>query len=136
MKVRGDYALVVVAQKDFSQAVEQYRRILEAQPESVEAMSNLAWLLATSTDPAVRDVPAAMSLVQRAADRAGGREAGVLDTLAVVYAEAGQFDRAVETASKAVELALDAGQRDYAEQLRNRLALFRQAKPLSQVPRP
>ena len=133
---RRNYALVLIALKEFSQAAQQYRRILEIQPDSLEAITNLSWLLATSTDPAVRDVQTALDLALRAAERTHYREAGVLDALAVAYAEAGQFDLAIETVSRAVGLAIGDGQDGYADQLRERRDLYRRGTPLSQGPPP
>jgi hypothetical protein len=60
----------------------------------------------------------------------------VLDTLAAAYASAGQFDKAAKTAQAALELASASNADELAEQLRNRLELYRQAKPYRQPLQP
>jgi len=132
LALRRNYAIVLVAMKDLVRAADQYRKMLELQPDSPEAMANLAWMLAVSTDASVRNLPEALALAQRAAQLTGSREASVLDTLAVVYAETGRFDLAIETAAKAEELATSAGQENHARLIRRRIELYRQNKPLSQ----
>ena len=51
--------------------------------------------------------------------------ADVLDTLAAAYAEAGQFDRAIETENKAIKLAPG----NLREELQKYLKLFEDHKP-------
>ena len=53
----------------------------------------------------------------------------MLDALAVAYAAAGQFDRAVTTAQAALELTSAAGTEGLANAIRHRLELFQQARP-------
>jgi Flp pilus assembly protein TadD len=69
-------------------------------------MNNLAFLLATSTDPKVRDPKEAVSVGQKAVD-AEPSNALYLDTLATSYFEARQLDKAVETDRRAVALKPD-----------------------------
>ena len=54
--------------------------------------------------------------------------------VSTAYAEAGQFAKAVETAEKAVRLALAAGQQVLAEDIRNRLKLYQAKRPYRQPP--
>jgi Flp pilus assembly protein TadD len=74
----------------------------------------------------VRDGSQAVRLGERAADLTGRREAGALDALAAAYAEAGLFDRALETLQTALQLD-PAG--PTAEAMRRRQALYRARKP-------
>ncbi len=84
-------------------AVTRYRRALEVEPDSLPALNNLAWLLAS--EPAVARPREAVALAERASRIAGGSEPSILDTLAVAYAAAGRRDDAARTASRAAELA-------------------------------
>ena len=68
-------------------------------------------------------------LAERAADLTRHQNPGILDTLAVAYAAAGQFDRAVTTAQTALALASAAHAGDLANQIRMRLELYKQRKP-------
>jgi TPR repeat protein len=78
------------------------------------AMNNLALLLATSTDPKVRNPKDAIDLAQRAT-QAEPDNPGCLDTLATAYFEAGHADKAADAERRA--LALKPGSVAYKEAL-------------------
>jgi cytochrome c-type biogenesis protein CcmH/NrfG len=109
-------------------AVLQYRAALERMPDSPSILNNLAWLLATARDPAVRDGNRAVRLAQKACALTANRRAIFLGTLAAAYAEAGRFSEAVSTAARARTLALAGGQADVAEANRRLLELYRSGK--------
>ncbi|MDH3628135.1 MAG: tetratricopeptide repeat protein [Acidobacteriota bacterium] len=80
-------------------------RSVELDGDGVGALTELAWLLATERDPALRDGARAVQLAARARELAGGLDATILDTLAAAHAEAGQFEEARSLAAEALELA-------------------------------
>jgi len=98
-----------------------------------DALRNLAWLLATSPEPKVRDGGQAIVVAERANQLTGYENPIALDTLAAAYAEAGRFDNAVATESRAVELARAADKNDLADRFAARLALYRENKPFHRV---
>ena len=106
---RLQLAGVLNASGKIREAAEQCREVLKAQPDSVEASSNLAWFLATAADDSLRDGREAVRLAEHACQLNGYKEAKMVSVLAAAYAEAGQFTNAVATAEKAVALAIDAG---------------------------
>lgn len=109
-----------------SEGIALWRGQLLREPNDAEAMNNLAWLLATAADPEHRHPEEALTLAQRAcADRPG--QAAFLDTLAAAYAGNGDFERAIETARRA--LAGYEGSPEAQEKLRARLALYRAQRP-------
>jgi len=116
-------------QGDYKAAVRCYRRALELEPEHNGAMDNLAWLLATAPDDGVRDGDEAVRLAELVSKQAGSRDPATLDALSAAYAEAGQYDRAVSTAHRALELALAQGQAGLAQAIRSRLSLFESRRP-------
>lgn len=97
-------------------------RALAGHPDDVGLTHNLARLLATSSAEAVRDPPRAVSLAERATEATAGRDPRILDTLAAAYAAAGRVDEARETAEKAVERAMSAGDTALAAEIRRRAA--------------
>jgi spermidine synthase len=109
------------------QAIEHYTRALAAKPDWVEVMNNLAWMLATSPDPNLRNGAKALSLAERANRLASN--ADTLDTLAAALAETGQFRRAVSTARQAADLARSSGQKALLAQIEARIALYQAGKP-------
>src|SRR5881394_3401769 len=80
----------------FAEAIGHYERATGISPQSVSALANLAWLLATCPDASFRDGSKAIQLARRADQLSGGTNALVLRTLAAGYAEAGQFEKAIE----------------------------------------
>ena len=86
-------------------ALEQYRAALLVDPTHLIAMNNLAWHRATHRDAAVRDGDDAVHWAERAARQTKAQDAGILDTLAAAYAEAGRFEEATKVMRQALALA-------------------------------
>jgi tetratricopeptide (TPR) repeat protein len=85
-------------------AIAAYRAALRSQSDALVAMNNLAWLLATSAEAALREPAEALRLADAAAEATQRGDAGVLDTLAVSLAANGRFDAAVATLDAALAL--------------------------------
>jgi spermidine synthase len=114
-------------------AIEHFREALRLDPNHATAANNLAWLLATSNDPQLRNAEEAVRWAQRAAEMTGDESPVVLDTLAAAYAAAGRFDRAVEAAKKAIDLRVQSGQLEIAHKIRQRLRLYENDQPYRTV---
>jgi tetratricopeptide (TPR) repeat protein len=120
---------ILVARGDTRAALIHYRAALQAQPDFVSALTDLAWLLATSDDVAIRQPEAAVRLAERAARLTQSKNAIVLDTLAISYFTARRTDDAVRTARAAIDLALSANDRTMAERIRVRLQAYEADAP-------
>jgi len=105
-----------------------YREAVRIRPDFEKAVNNLAWLLATAHDPALRDPTYAVSLAERAVALSPAPDPAVLDTLAAAYAAAGRFGDAVQTGQRALREAEATGSPALAEPLRARLALYREQR--------
>jgi Flp pilus assembly protein TadD len=70
---------------------------------SVTARNNLAWLLATASEPALRDGNRAVTLIRPIALYSGAWQ--YLDTLAAAWAAAGDYQQAADTVQRAIGLA-------------------------------
>jgi Flp pilus assembly protein TadD len=110
------------------EAAAQYQEVLRSDPDSLEALNNLAWLLATSEDANVRNGPEAVKLAERACELTH-HETSFLGTLAAAYAEAGRFQDAIATAEKARTQAQNRGETSLEERNQQLLDLYRQGKP-------
>jgi tetratricopeptide (TPR) repeat protein len=108
-----------------AEAVSLCREALRLDPRATAPRNNLAWLLATAPDAALRDPDEALRLAEGLVARSNEPPADALDTLAAAQAAAGRIDLAVRTA----ERALDAAARERADELaaaiRARLARYR-----------
>ena len=97
------------------EAVEHYHQALKAQPDNPVLLNNLAWLLASTDDLAVRNGAEAVRLASRAVDLTDDTQPMLIGTLAAAYAADGQFNKAVETARTAHNLAMITEQYDIAD---------------------
>jgi tetratricopeptide (TPR) repeat protein len=96
--------LVARSLGDYAEAHSRLRRAVELTPGRVVALSSLASILAAAPDASVRNGAEAARFAEQAATLTERRDANTLDVLAVAYASAGQFDRAVEVADEALGL--------------------------------
>ncbi len=117
--------IVLTTQGMLAEAIAHYRQALSLRPYDPIALNNLAWLLATTASPQLRDGKEAVQLAERACALTGYRETVFVGTLAAAYAEAGQFDKAVETARRACELAVAQGQTNLLLRNQQLLELFK-----------
>jgi tetratricopeptide (TPR) repeat protein len=109
------------------EAVAQYRRALEINRDDIEAQNNLAWVLATCPDAAVRNGIQAVAIAERANSLTMGKSPVISATLAAAYAEAGRFADAVKAAERAHQLALAEGNQSRANSIRAQIELYQTA---------
>ncbi len=115
------------------EAAGNFRRVLEALPDHVPALFTLARILASDPNPRLRNGQEAVILAQKACqlsppDDPLGIEC--IDTLAMAYAEVGQFDAAITTGLRAAQLARQRGQTAFADDILVRVASYRQGQPI------
>ncbi len=96
----------------------------------MNAATNLAWILATSPDPATRDGVKAVELAEDVVQHAGHPNAIVLRTLSAAYAEVGRFSDAINAAQVASEIAAAQGNNGLAEDLQRCINSYRMGIPL------
>ena len=138
LDVRSDYpaahfnlARALKRRGDPKGAITHYRTALGLAPDCAACLTELAWILATDPEAAVRNPREAVGLAGRAVELTAGREAIALDALAAAYAAGGRFDEAVSTANKAADAAAaqPVKEFDLTSQIRARLARYRQHMP-------
>ena len=113
------------------EAVAHLERALPLKPDAADAtaLNNLAWILATCGDGSVRNGNEAVHYAEQACTLTGYKQSGMMGTLAAAYAEAGQFPEAITTAEKAVNLATETGNTQFAAANQQLLFLYRAGKP-------
>jgi len=110
-------------------AIGQYQKILQFEPNRVEVLNDLAWILATTEETRFRNPSQALEYAQKACELTNYKRPELMDALAAAYAAAGEFEKAIQTAGKAVELANSEGQKKLAEEIQNRLRLYKTGQP-------
>ncbi len=109
-----------------------WKQALETDPDNLQVLNDTAWVLATSRDDSLRNEEEALRLAQHAAQLTAEKEPAILGTLATVYAEMGQFDKAISLGQRAEELATQQNKAALAQNLSDRLTQFRNKTPIRQ----
>ncbi len=110
------------------QAVDCWYKTLQLSPDEPTALNNLAWIRAAHQNPNLRNPDEAVRLAMRACKTTEYNQPDHLDTLAVAYAAAGEFTKAIETAEKAAQL-VDDDNKNLATQIQNRIELYKTGRP-------
>jgi len=92
-------------------------------------LNNLAWIMATSNDSALRDGRTAVAFAEKAVAKTGRKDPGMLDTLAAAYAEAGDFGKTEQAQREAIDLS---GEDATKSAFATRLKLYESRTPYRQ----
>jgi Flp pilus assembly protein TadD len=123
-QVLAERASVIVLAGQTSQAVALYREALKLVPEFEPAANALARILATSSDPTIRNGNEALDWLHKVATFSHSQTAESLELLAYASATAGKFDDAEFYARQAAQLYDNIGRSPAADTLRKRMELF------------
>lgn len=127
-------AIELLKQKRVAEGVTHLREALKLQPALSRAnggmiwANNLAWILATHPDPALRNGAEAVHWAEQVCDADGGANPATLDTLAAALAEVGRFAEATKIAQRIMELG--ANEPQLVSAARGRVELFSESKPV------
>jgi len=137
LRSRGDALLSV---GDHKKAIEDYEAAVDSvgevefetadefqKQEAAGIYNNLSWVLATSPNDSVRDGKRSLELAEKAAKLSDYKAAHILSTLAAAYAEAGNFEKAIQWSEKAVQLG-DEEDHEQLEQLELELDSYRKGE--------
>ena len=115
------------------EAVTHYRTALRLQPNSLLAMNELAWLLATHSSASIRSPKEGLQLAKKAANTSKPPNPAILDTLAAAQAATGDFDSAIETSQHALTLAQGHKNAQLVKDLRRRLKIYQARRPYREI---
>jgi thioredoxin-like negative regulator of GroEL len=113
---------------DYSGAAAICREALAKTPGEPTMTKQLAWLLATADDPAVRNGHEAVELLSALPQDAERVDIQYLEALSAAHAEAGNLDQAVAVAQRVVAEARKVQSRRLAE-FEARLRLYQSGQP-------
>ena len=125
----ADLATVLAAQGKTAEAIAELRIAVALDGDLVPAANRLAWLLATAHEDDLRSGREAVALAEQLCRATEYRHPQLLDTLAAAYAETGQYERAAETAERAVARARDGENDALVPALEARRQLYLSGKP-------
>ncbi len=118
---------------EFEALIARCREALATQPDNVDMLNDLAWILATNPSDRLRNGAEAVRLAEKANRLTKGAEASVLDTLGAAHAENRSYRRAIEAASRALELAIEKKVASLIGPLNARLHLYQSNQPFRDV---
>jgi tetratricopeptide (TPR) repeat protein len=119
-------AYIWTTKKDYTRAVDDFNKALHLNGKSKVALNDLAWILSTCPDEKLRDGKRAVELALKGCKLTEYKDWNRLDTLSAAYAEAGNFEKAVEWIKKTIELAPQIQK----QALKKKEALYQSQKPL------
>lgn len=118
--------------REYSRALAECRKAMEANPEKSDPHNLRAWILATCPDPRIRNGQEAVASATRACELTRWRNHNLLDTLSAAYAEKGDFNEAIKWQEKAVGMVR--GNDPNRKGMVERLELYRAGKPYRDLP--
>jgi tetratricopeptide (TPR) repeat protein len=110
-------------------AIGQYEEALRLDSSSLLAISQLAWVLATSSEKGLRNGARAVEFAERAERLSHGKDPRVLRCLAAAYAENREFSKATEAARRALTLFTAQGDDSSRKILEREIALYEAGSP-------
>ena len=130
IEIHNIVGTVLTQQGRVGEGIEEWQKVLAIQPDNGNAMSNLAWVFATSPNQSLRDGHNAVELAEQALRLSGGRIPILFRTLAAAYAESGRFAEAIKTAQQGIELANSQRNSGIATELQGNIILYQERQPL------
>lgn len=121
---RGDAEISI---GDHAAAIADLEKAMELQPDNDTVLNNLAWVLATSPDDAVRDGKRAIGIAVKACELTEWKQPHVISTLAAAHAESGDFDEARKYSRQAVDGSDESS--EVRDQLKSELASYEAGNP-------
>ncbi len=122
--------ILLASQKQLPNAIEHLRSAMRLKPNWPAPLNFLARILATASDPQIRNGQQSVELARRSCELVRYENPVYLDTLAAALAEAGQFPEAIQTAEQARSLADKVGQNKLVEQISTHLERFKSNEAL------
>jgi tetratricopeptide (TPR) repeat protein len=129
--LRGD---AQADQARFAEAVADYQAAVRVNPDYGRAYQSSAWLRATCPQPQFRHPEVALRNARKAIELDGDGDYRYLETLAAAQANAGQYEDAQETQTRAIEEARQADlSRQASSRMQERLELYSSGRPYRDV---
>ena len=126
-QARFGHAMALVRLGRWAEARQSLAEAVRLHPDQPGFPHALARVLAAAPDPGTRNGARALALVEPLAQQHASP--AVSETMAMVHAELGRFDEAVEWQQRAIAGASASGQAALADRMQENLALYRRRQP-------
>jgi tetratricopeptide (TPR) repeat protein len=131
-EVHVNLGTALIQKGKMDEAIIQFQKALAVNPGLVKAqnsLANVAWMLATSPNPSVRNGTQAVELAEQTDRLSGGKNPVMAATLAAAYAEAGRFPEAITNVGRALQLANGQNNAVLVVALEDQLKLYQAGSP-------
>lgn len=118
--------IALVEQKNYAAGIASLEDAVRNNPRLAFAYSHLAWTLAACPDVQFNDGPKAVKYAKAACTLNGWRRWNDFGTLGAAYAAAGDFERALDYQSRAMQVA---PRRSDREEARQRIEMYKRGQP-------
>ncbi|MCE9556447.1 MAG: thioredoxin domain-containing protein [Planctomycetes bacterium] len=108
----------------YADAIRELKESLRLKGDWAEAAQHLAWILATCPDDTIRNGTEAVKYAKLAQRNSKTVTPQLWDVVAAALAEAGEYQEAVNTARKSLELYKQAGSEKQAEEVDKRMQMY------------
>ncbi len=112
------------------EAIDNLRYSAQAGATAVQSAVMLVWIYSTHPESTVRDANQALYWCEQLRKTEAGSDPRVLDACAAAFANAGQYQQAVQILTDAIFGVMQQGQDQLAGQMRQRLELYKKNQPL------
>jgi len=133
VEAHANLALSLLRSGQVAAAIAEYRQTLTLQPGWAEAKCDLARLLAHPLSGNERNIPEAITLAEEVCQATKYEHPGAVQSLAMVYSEAGRFDEAVKLQQRALELMTGKADDRALAVTKRRIDLYKSHRPFSAV---
>ena len=122
----------LLAEGEDFEAISHFRDALKLDPDNFQTLTYMARVLASDENPQARNGPIALAMAAKANDLTGGIQPVMWDTMAMAYAEIGQFDQAQQAETYALKLATAPQLKGDLPGMNQRLQLYQNKQPFRQ----
>jgi tetratricopeptide (TPR) repeat protein len=112
------------------EAFKAYERAMQQFPEDQTLALQLAWMLATSSEPNIRDARRSFQLADGVCKTNKYTDPQCLYVLAAAYADTGDFSGAIKLAQRADQIAMASGQNQLSNQIKIHLKSYEEGEPI------
>ncbi len=114
------------------EVIPYFQKIWRLDPDNFQTLTYMARVLASDENPKARNGQVALAMAAKANDLTSGIQPAILDTLAMAYAEIGQFDEAQIAEKDAIKLAAAPELKGDLPGMNDRLKLYENHQPFRQ----